>query len=978
MSTTKTVKDSRSYLSLLQKSGLLTDDQLAAARQLAEAGSDPKTFARQLVKRQLLTSWQATQLLGGYHELMLGKYKLCRQLGRSGIGRVYLAEHTQMVRQVAIKTLSRRHTSQPKVVAKFLADARAAAKLDHRNIVHVYDVDSADDRFFLVMEYVEGRDLQRAVEEDGPLSPEKTALTMRQAARGLAHAHSRELLHGDLNPADLIADDQGVVKILALGLGRLSGANREASDLNGHPEAYHAPEERAGKIAMNVAGDVFALGAVMYYLLVGKPPTTEHGARDLLRQRRDLPQDLARICARMMASDPAKRYAALTDVEEALEQWINENVSDERLDEPESERESGPGELPDSFDWSPDTPETVAAPVIVANAPRSRSTSPQPGPIQENSPSPATGRKKSKTAQDPKAGKAKLPRAKAAKARENPPGGAPIDDEGPTATPPKKKPATRPAVPLGLVVGGGAGVVAVVALICVLLFLLMGNRGGSPVASNDQADQAAATDHLESDPSAKDNLESDGPDPLESDPPDPLESPAQPDEAPSAGQSSLGQPGSIPPTTDGPATTEGSETPGSKTTAPDGAGPTAGTPPQPEVPGPAGEAGKPGDTPAEPKPPAADPDPNSEPTPPPAAPPADPKPPAPKPVPPKPQPPVKPFAGFGKVVSLPEIGKSEPAAPFVLGPVQVPEKLICFVKLRGGTNACKGTPEFVLRNAKSGTDERGWEFFLTGSKGDGEFKVADMMLQDGKLQFQWTAEAASDSNAEYLRNCALSMNVGPEVHEVALRAPVTIEPLVINLDKVADVYRIDIDTLPDPTAVRLQLVKVEGEAPPSTLEPDAPVLALKGEQRIKFGQQAEEQVLELDLDVNTKRDIQVTVTPYFRWPLDEKPGKLTKATASKAERFALLARQQLIAELTRMREIEKTLAANEKPIAAQQISLKEQQLMKVEGGVQAVERLKGLYQTINEKAQLHFRVFYDADGIQVDLAVVAAAAAPAP
>jgi serine/threonine protein kinase len=188
----------KAFLDALEKSGLLSADDVATLRSSRGDDSDPKLIARDLVRDNKLTKWQAGQLLHGFHQLMVGKYKLMDQLGAGEMGRVYLGEHAQLARKVSLKILSRKFTANPGILKKVLEDGRKAAALDHRNLSHVFDVNSEDDRYYLVTEYVEGKDLRKLVEGSGATSPTQASDIVRQAAEGLAHAHGQGVIHGDL------------------------------------------------------------------------------------------------------------------------------------------------------------------------------------------------------------------------------------------------------------------------------------------------------------------------------------------------------------------------------------------------------------------------------------------------------------------------------------------------------------------------------------------------------------------------------------------------------------------------------------------------------------------------------------------------------------------------------------------------------------------------------------------------------------
>ena len=134
---------------------------------------------------------------------------------------MFLGEHVTMNRRVALKFISRQMGKDQASLERFLAEARAVAALDHPNIVQAYNVDNEGDRYYIVMEYIDGLDLQRLVETEGPLEYGLAADYIRQAADGLAHAHARNMVHCDIKPSNLLVNPQGVVKILDMGLSRL-------------------------------------------------------------------------------------------------------------------------------------------------------------------------------------------------------------------------------------------------------------------------------------------------------------------------------------------------------------------------------------------------------------------------------------------------------------------------------------------------------------------------------------------------------------------------------------------------------------------------------------------------------------------------------------------------------------------------------------------------------------------------------------
>jgi len=220
------------FVDLLKRSQLIEADQLQKllAEYLPPEGPSSLTaeeLAEKLIAAGILTRWQCDKLLEGrYKGFFLGKYKLLDHLGTGGMSSVYLAEHVLMQRRVAIKVLPKHRVQDASYLARFLREAKAAAALDHRNIVRAYDVDNDGVNHYLVMEYVEGQDLQRMVRERGPLPYNEAAEYIRQAAEGLHHAHQAGLIHRDIKPANLLVNKNGTVKLLDLGLARFTDDER--------------------------------------------------------------------------------------------------------------------------------------------------------------------------------------------------------------------------------------------------------------------------------------------------------------------------------------------------------------------------------------------------------------------------------------------------------------------------------------------------------------------------------------------------------------------------------------------------------------------------------------------------------------------------------------------------------------------------------------------------------------------------------
>src|SRR5262245_18806797 len=213
---------SADLLALVRKSGVLSAERMTALPDPDSLPPEPSKAATALVQKGFLTRFQASQLLAGRHKgFRIGPYIVQDLLGRGGMGAVYLAEHLDLHRKVAIKVLAPgRGEDQKLALERFLREARAAAALDHPNIVRIFDVARHNDAPYLVMEHVEGETLQQTIDRDGRVPFEIAVEYVAQAAAGLLHAHERGFVHRDIKPSNLIRDRLGTVKILDMGLAR--------------------------------------------------------------------------------------------------------------------------------------------------------------------------------------------------------------------------------------------------------------------------------------------------------------------------------------------------------------------------------------------------------------------------------------------------------------------------------------------------------------------------------------------------------------------------------------------------------------------------------------------------------------------------------------------------------------------------------------------------------------------------------------
>ncbi len=332
------------FLDLVQKSGIVEDRRLTAYLDRLRAASalpaDPKQLAGLMVRDGLLTYFQADQLIQGkWKRFTIGNYKVLEKLGAGGMGTVYLCEHKLMRRRVAVKVLPAAKADDPSSLDRFYREARAVAALDHPNIVRAYDIDQDEKLHFLVMEYVDGANLQDIVKKAGPMDVLRACNYIRQAALGLQHAHEKAaLVHRDIKPGNILVDRSGIVKILDMGLARFFHDEEDMltkkydENVLGTAD-YLAPEQALDSHAVDIRADIYSLGATFYFCLTGRTPFSEGTVAQKLiwhqtRQpkpirsfRPDVPEEVVAIIERMMAKDPGQRYQTPQGIVDALAVW---------------------------------------------------------------------------------------------------------------------------------------------------------------------------------------------------------------------------------------------------------------------------------------------------------------------------------------------------------------------------------------------------------------------------------------------------------------------------------------------------------------------------------------------------------------------------------------------------------------------------------------------------------------------------------
>ena len=204
---------------------------------------------------------------------IIGSYEILSEVARGGMGTIYRAKHVDMDAVVAIKILKQDLIAKPEVVKRFLKEGKLISKLDHPGIIKIYDVGQQGKLYYLIMEFVEGKNLQELVNEKGPLAPKLALDITRQAAAALDHAHQFGIVHRDIKPSNLILSDNRKVYVTDFGIARLleeESSLTRTGTLIGTP-SHMSPEQCRGS-TVDIRSDIYSLGATLYTLLSGRPP----------------------------------------------------------------------------------------------------------------------------------------------------------------------------------------------------------------------------------------------------------------------------------------------------------------------------------------------------------------------------------------------------------------------------------------------------------------------------------------------------------------------------------------------------------------------------------------------------------------------------------------------------------------------------------------------------------------------------------
>lgn len=321
---------------LVVRSGLATSEEIelcdAMLRESAEV-DEPRTLADLMVDNGFITNRQLDRLRTEFEDNktteQIPGYTIKKKLGSGAMATVYLARQLSLDRLVAIKILPKKFTGNAKFVERFYKEGRAAARLNHPNIVGAVDVGKAGDHHYFVMEYVDGPTIYDRIKKGKRVKVSEAIQVTTQVAYALHHAHERGFIHRDIKPKNIMVTKQGVVKLADLGLARAmsdkEAAEAEAGRAYGTPY-YISPEQIRGEIEIGPPADIYGLGATFYHMVTGKVPFSgknpsavmhKHLKAELIPPDHIAPKvtaGCAQVIEMMMAKIPAERYQNAVDL----------------------------------------------------------------------------------------------------------------------------------------------------------------------------------------------------------------------------------------------------------------------------------------------------------------------------------------------------------------------------------------------------------------------------------------------------------------------------------------------------------------------------------------------------------------------------------------------------------------------------------------------------------------------------------------
>lgn len=317
--------------------GLCTDEELkkAVAKLKSRPADNQTTLGQVMIDLNMVTKAQADRIRTNIKDSkgtavhQIPGYQILGKLGAGAMAIVYKAKQLSLDRTVAIKVLPKRFTENPDYVERFYKEGRAAAKLNHNNIVQAFDVGEAGGYHYFVMEYVEGKTLYDDLSAGKVFKEPEAIEIIIQVANALAHAHARNLIHRDVKPKNIMINSSGVVKLADMGLARettdIRAAQTEAGRAYGTPY-YIAPEQIRGEVNIDGRADIYALGATLYHMVTSRVPFEAPNPSDVMRKHlreplvppdhinTSLSAGISEVIEVMMAKNRDERYSNVQDL----------------------------------------------------------------------------------------------------------------------------------------------------------------------------------------------------------------------------------------------------------------------------------------------------------------------------------------------------------------------------------------------------------------------------------------------------------------------------------------------------------------------------------------------------------------------------------------------------------------------------------------------------------------------------------------
>ncbi len=269
---------------------------------------------------------QETHVMEMVENLLGGRYRLEQELGRGGMGVVYLARDTQLDRRVALKFLGSLVDDSDEYRQRFVREAKAAARVNHPNIISIYDISASMGKGYIAMEYVEGQNLTRHVREKGRLTPREALNIAIQACSALDAIHKAGIIHRDIKPDNILLAKGGLVKLTDFGLAKAESARITASNVVMGTPAYMSPEQTLGS-DVDGRSDIYSIGLVIHEMLTGK---MVFGAGDVMQRQQtevppppsalaeDIPPELDAVVSKCLEKDPRRRFQKVEELVAAL------------------------------------------------------------------------------------------------------------------------------------------------------------------------------------------------------------------------------------------------------------------------------------------------------------------------------------------------------------------------------------------------------------------------------------------------------------------------------------------------------------------------------------------------------------------------------------------------------------------------------------------------------------------------------------